>query len=719
MFIQKLKNSLFYNQFINNLFLLAFVLLLFVLSLNATIIFLILFIYLFYLFKRNKKLFKYVICLLIIFLLLYLIRKLIYYDQKLSEFSGVIINIEKKEYYNKLIVRNHLFKVIIKDSNFSNVEIGDKVFVSGTNQILEHSQNEFEFDYYNYLISNNTISIIKSNNIIKESSINIYLIRKYLYKYLDNNFDKNSIAYIKGFIFGDQKEIDEETIKNISINGISHLFAISGLHISLIITFLEKILNKTKIKNKEKIIIIFLIFYSIITYFLVSIMRAVIMYIIKVINEKYNLKLKSMDIFSLCFIGFLLFNPDLINNLSFQLSFGASFTIIIFSVSFKTNNLNSLISLLVTTLFVQIFMLPLTVNLNNSFNILSPITNVLFISLVSYIVLPFTFLSFFIPILNKPFSLMIESFEYMNNFFSKYVSLNIDLPNMSIIEGMVIYILVLLVFYFIKRNKKNMKICFGFLCMIISIYYNKANLNISGKVTFLNLVEGDSIIIDYPFDQGVVVIDTGTGVNESVTNYLKSTGIRKIDYLVITHGHNDHNGEVKTILKEFKVANLIKNAYDINVYTQNDIKLQAGDKFSCGGSEFICLNPSERNGTENDNSIVLFTKIGDLKYLFLGDSSKEIENNLNINERVDVVKVGHHGSSTSTDKSFYQKIDPKYVIIETGRVKTYGFPSLKTIENLKDYKIYRTDINKEIYILFPNKIFNRLFSKNSNIYSIA
>lgn len=716
MYIAKLKNTLFYNKIINNFFIVAFAILLLSVSLDYYLVFIILFGYLTYLYIKKKDIFKYTLIILCIYIVFLVIRRLLYYDQSLDSFEGIVKSIEEKDYYKKITITNYFKNVIINDYEFLDISIGDRIFVRGINKKIESIQNEYEFNYYNYLMSKNTISIIKAETIdILDDCFNIFSIRKYIYNYLDNYFSKDSISYIKGFVFGDTKSLDEDIVNNLSINGISHLFAISGLHVTIIIGFIEKGLTKTKLqdKTKENIMIVLLSLYLVLTYFAISVIRAVVMYFLKVFNKRFDLKLSSIDILSIVFIIYVMYNPDIMYNISFQLSFSASFFIILFSSSFKLRKIeekNKLLSLLLTTLFVQIMTLPFTVNINNSYNILSPFTNIIFINLVTFVILPFSFFLVVFPVFDFIYENVINFFTYLNSIFSEHLSINIDMPEMNHIEIIIFYIVMFMMLSLIN-NKPKHKIIKIITCVIFMFtYYNKANLNIYGKVTFLNLIEGDSIVIDLPLNNGVVVIDTGTGVNSAVTSYLKASGIRKIDYLVITHSHSDHNGEAKEIINELKVTNIIKSAYDNNRYSNNDIRMTKGDKFKINNYEFIVLNPDNKSSDENDNSIVIYSKLGNLGYIFLGDVTKEIEEKMlkdiiNNNLEIDVVKAAHHGSNTSTSSIFYKTINPEYTIIETGRVTKYGFPHKETINTLSLYtkQIFRTDINKEIYIKFNRK----------------
>lgn len=512
-----------------------------------------------------------------------------------------------------------------------------------------------------------------------------------------------SESYIKGFLFGDTSLFSEEVGQSIQTNSISHLFAISGLHISIIISILEKIFTKMikDDKKRENIICIVIGLYLLVNYFAVSISRAIVMYYLKIFNKRKNLKFSSLDIISMTFTLFLLLNPFLFYSISFQLSFLASFSIILYSESIKILpkkdiTSNNIINNLAMTVYVQIMTFPMTINMNNSFNILSPFVNIIFIALVSYIILPMSFFTFFFPFCKYIYEYILKTFEFLNVQFAR-LSINITMPSMTVIAGIIFYVLL----YLLINNYKNLKIYL--LCLIgIFVYFNKANLNIIGKVSFIALPEGDAIVIDLPLNKGVVLIDTGISTTDDLTNYLKASGIRKIDYLVLTHNHDDHNGKAGEILDEFNVSKIIVSEYDNSRYryTNKTIIVRGGDKFLLNGYEFNVLAPNENKNT-NDNGIVIYTKLGSLKYLFLADVGKEVEETLPVID-VDIVKAGHHGSSTSTSSSFYSRINPKYVIITSGYNNKYGFPHKDTLNTLNGKKIYRTDEDNQINVLFTS-----------------
>lgn len=168
-------------------------------------------------------------------------------------------------------------------------------------------------------------------------------------------------------------------------------------------------------------------------------------------------------------------------------------------------------------------------------------------------------------------------------------------------------------------------------------------------------------------------------------------------------------GEAINLVNNFKVEKVIFNCGEYNDLEKELIKILEKKKtpyYSCikklniDNNKLYFLQTKEYDN-ENDNSNVIYTELNNYKFLFMGDASisteKEILNKYNINN-VDVLKVGHHGSNTSSSKDFIESINPKYSIISVGKNNRYGHPNKKVLDNLKDSKIYRTDIDGSIKI---------------------
>ena len=239
---------------------------------------------------------------------------------------------------------------------------------------------------------------------------------------------------------------------------------------------------------------------------------------------------------------------------------------------------------------------------------------------------------------------------------------------------------------------------------------SNAKQSVSGnlKIHYINVGQGDSELIQQG-DKNML-IDTGTNAStDTLISYLQSQNIKKIDYLVLTHPHEDHIGGADAVINKFdigtiympKVTTTTKTFEDVITAMKNkDLKATApnpGDTFKLGEANCEILGPINSNKEDlNTYSIVLKVTLGNNKFLFTGDAQKTNEEDM-INKgydlSADVLKVGHHGSHTSTSEAFLNKVNPKYAVISCGKNNDYGHPHKETMERLqsKNISVYRTD----------------------------
>ena len=218
-----------------------------------------------------------------------------------------------------------------------------------------------------------------------------------------------------------------------------------------------------------------------------------------------------------------------------------------------------------------------------------------------------------------------------------------------------------------------------------------------------------------------ILIDVGGHSNyeknkklyDTIEGSIKSLGIKKIDCFLITHGDFDHMGEAINLVENFKVEKVIFNCGEFNELEQDLIKVLDKKKipyYSCikelniDDNKLYFLNNKDY-GNENDNSSVIYTELNNHKFLFMGDAGVGVEEDLikkyNLQD-IDVLKVGHHGSKTSSGEEFIDEINPKYSIISVGKNNRYGHPNDSVLDNLYDSKIYRTDQDGSIMFKLKN-----------------
>ena len=264
-----------------------------------------------------------------------------------------------------------------------------------------------------------------------------------------------------------------------------------------------------------------------------------------------------------------------------------------------------------------------------------------------------------------------------------------------------------------------------FLILLVFFFKITPYINPNTYIYFLDVGQGDSTIIVGSHLRKVIMIDTGGKItyeeeewekknktyksSDNIITFLKSIGITKIDTLIGTHGDYDHIGEAKNLINQFKVDKVILNQGEYN-----DLELELISELKKKKIEYF-QNKTELNqnkiklyfinneqyDNENDNSIVIYSIIEGFQFLLMGDAGIEVEKDL-LNKynlkNINLLKVGHHGSKTSTSEEFIKEINPQYSIISVGRKNRYGHPNKEVLENLKNTKIFRTDQDGSIVI---------------------
>ncbi|MBD5644183.1 MBL fold metallo-hydrolase [Clostridium botulinum] len=276
-----------------------------------------------------------------------------------------------------------------------------------------------------------------------------------------------------------------------------------------------------------------------------------------------------------------------------------------------------------------------------------------------------------------------------------------------------------------KLKKKNLIITCLLICLSIvftacsqqsSNAVNTSNKSNELKVHYIDVGQGDSILVQTK-DKNIL-IDAGTRKSsDSLISYLKKQHIKKLDYVIATHPHEDHIGGMPKVIEEFEISNFYAPKKTANTKIFKDMILQLKKKNLkinvakkgisldlSNNSSLDFLAPVKDNyKNTNDSSAVVKLTHGNTKFLFTGDAEKTSEKDiLNSNEDLssNVLKVGHHGSHSSSSKEFLDKINPKIAIISCGKNNDYGHPHKETMKELnkRNIEVYRTDIDGNIVL---------------------
>ena len=577
-----------------------------------------------------------------------------------------------------------------------NYSFGDKIYIEGEISVPNNNTIPNNFNYKDYLYHKYIYYIIKIDKIkMISKNDNIFLnIKNSIYKRIDKIKYNN---YLYAFILGKSYYIDSEVLNNYKINGITHLFALSGLHVSMFSSIILFILKKIKLNEKLSYFItsLFLIFFAFIASFTPSIIRSVLFFILSSINNVYYLYIKPKYLLYIVFSILIFINPFYIYDTGFILSFCISFFILLFNEKNKINN--NLLSILVISILSTLSSLPIIINMSYEINILGFINNLFFIPYVTYIVFPLSIIVVFISKLSFILNFLIIIMEYVSKVSSNIFNIKLIFPKMSLFLIIIYYVLLILIV-----KKINLKKIF---IIYLSFLYFRCNFDKNNYVYFIDVGQGDSALIVTKNNKSIL-IDTGgkVGSNYSlmksnVIPFFKSIGIRKLDYLFITHGDYDHAGYGIDLVNNFNVKNRFTNKGKYNSLEKKlNIKSFNNSYIKIDNVEIYSLN-SKLYNNENSDSLVLLVIIDNYKLLFMGDASinteKDIMNNYDIGD-VFILKVGHHGSKTSSSEEFINNVNPKYSIISVGKNNKFGHPNKEVLDNLSNSKIYRTDIDGSI-----------------------
>ena len=633
------------------------------------------------------------------------------YNENDSSLQVKIIDYKKSD--DKLVIyAKGKEKILINYCDDINISYGDYIYVKGKLIKPKDNTNFNLFNYKKYLLSNNIKYTVKASNIkiLKRNKNIFYKLKNYIF-FKIKSLDKSK-KYILTFIFADKSYMDKEMYDNYQNLGISHLFAVSGMHISLVTFILLKLLEGKNEVIKYLITFIFLMFYLFLTNYTISMVRACFQFILIFINKLFKLNIDNSNIVIFLFSVLIILNPYIIYNIGFLFSFSISFTLIKFKDMITGDFMIKNIKTSLLSFFVS---MPILINNFFKVNFLSIILNIIYIPFVSYILFPLCLITVLFPFFDSFTYFVINFFETITKFFSSINLLTFSITKMNIILVIIYYFIFLWIIKSNDKLKKKIIIVFIFIVFIIN-----NNTIVNNEVHFLDVGQGDSILIRIKSKN--ILIDTGGNINFNISKnvlipYFRSSGIKKIDYLILTHGDYDHMGEAINLVENFKVEKVIFNCGPYNdlenelieVLDKKKIKYYSYIKELNVDNNKLHFLQTKEYDNENENSNVIYTKLNGYRFMFMGDAGVEKEKDIlekyNVS-KIDVLKIGHHGSKTSSDKNFIDETNPKYSVISVGKNNRYGHPNKEVLNNLDNSKIYRTDINGEIKIKIKRNNFN-------------
>lgn len=643
-----------------------------------------------------------------------------------------ILNDSKTESSKNSISDNlHTVRIYTSKTN-SILKPGTIITAYGTLEKYEHASNMGEFDQLEYYQAEDCYYYMFTDEIVitSEADFNIknvlWSFKEQIKKNISDYADNDTAAVLEAMVVGDKSDISTEIKNDYSVLGISHILAVSGLHVGIIGMLIYKALLKITIPVKAASVgaILAVVLYVLFIGESESAIRAGIMFIVlfgaKIFLRSYD----PVSSLSLAGCIVLIMRPLSLFRAGFQMSFLAAFAasciypeltkklskIKLFQ---KCKLINKIISLALLWLTVNLILLPVILYHYYEFPLYSVISNIIFVPFISFILLlgiagalcayisgGIADILFFVP------KIMIIAMSRTADIICKFPSAMLIIGRPNVWQ---MYISAAGIFLLVFSIYKKKRIFFGIfsVCLICAVFIK---LPKSFFIAVLDVGQGDGIVINT--DTGCFLIDGGSSSEKNISEnslipYLKCQGISSIDGIFLSHIDADHISGIEEMLQKQATGNLyikIKNLIlpywmkksdeeeleKIKSYAAAaNIKIMyayAGDKIRAGNVKFRILSPRKNDGLkDNEGSMVIALKYGGFNALMTGDIEGNGEEMLTETiGHYDCLKVAHHGSRNSTSEEFLKKVSPEICVISAPKNSLYGHPHSETLERIEE-----------------------------------
>lgn len=603
-------------------------------------------------------------CAVIIILLFSLNFIYMNYHIKTIDDNAKIVEVEKNLHTHKYTITYRFKKYEFNSNDF--FEVGDLVYIKATVERFRKQTIDAGFNAYAYKISRNIHGKLKVEKISQTSSG--FHINKLKTRLLGSDVS------LLTFLLDNSLSLEE--------NHLDYLFKLSGISLYILENWIKKMGFHLNISNRNQTIVNIIIFGfvwfinpSVVT--TIFILNIVIPFIFDLCGFYYI----KLDIRSITCLIMLICAPYLIYHQGFIITY-----LIIFF--YELSNCNEKLK----TYMAPILLIPFFILWQHEISILLWLLSPFMVKIIKKYVIHFVlFMSLFpyLPI-DKIFNKVLDILSTITSHFN----LTIRLPTMSIFYMVIYYTLCIWVF----SRHSHMRLVI--LVFALSLHYTVNQLYQPDFIYFLDVGQGDSAIIRY--QRKIIVVDAYQYVEKT----LKSKGIKRIDYLILTHSDLDHVKEAQQLIDTFDVVNVYINAY-------NDYALNHGNIIVVGNTylpmvecvQITFLAPLKVFDNANDHSLVFEIKMSDITILFTGDISFHVEQYLIDTYpllSVDILKVAHHGSITSSSINFIKHVRPSIAVISSSIDNKYQHPHQDILDRFKDNgtHVYQTRYHGSVKVLF-------------------
>jgi competence protein ComEC len=641
------------------------------------------------------------------------------------------------------------------------IDRGDWYKVQLTLARPEPPRNPGAFDFPQYLWKERSewtgnAKGIKSLSSLKESGWigwkGIVTIREFLESQLNPLFSTEIAGVMKGMLLGDRYEVSAEEEKIYRQTGILHVLAISGFHVMIVSAGLHLLLLRLGFTREHAYEALFfvLLFYMFLTGMSPSVVRACLMGMVYLVAKRTGQAYSAWKAISFVFILFALINPRYLFDIGFQLTFAVTFGLISFTEPFSIEIRRlwpyiheKVANAIAVAVVAHFFSFPILVSNFFQTSFSSLIVNLLLMPIFA-IVIPWGYIVLLVALFSDktakliafPLDGLMQLIHDLLRWISGQIEWVISVDHLPFWwwGGYVLLFLFLIGSIRVPAYKGWLMLAILFLLMLPSIIkYTSDEI----RITFLDVGQGDSILIQGPRNRTMLIDGGGIGYvydqeewrrrrnpfevgEDIVVPALRSLGVSRIDWLVITHGDGDHIGGLPAVIREIPVNNVLYNGDRPKTLLEKELFLLLREKgipiyIARPGPwlqwnpmiHFSILHPPEgeeyQHLQDNDKSVVMQLEAYGRKLIFTGDLEAEGEKDLidrTGKMNIDLLKVGHHGSKTSTTWGFLASVDPEIAVISVGEKNRYGHPAKEVLDRLKehDIRIYRTDRHGAIRI---------------------
>jgi len=628
---------------------------------------------------------------------------------------------------------------------FEDIKIGDLLELKGSVNPPYKATNPGEFDYGKYLNRKGvfTMTYVRYDNyeITGDSGINpeffqhkLNLLRNKILEVHKKYLDSPKIELLGGMVFGDHVVPVPENVEDSFIkSGLLHLLAASGLNVGIIFGIWFFIATRAGMPFRLKIIagMLLVVVYAFLTGLPPSVTRAALMLEFVLLGKLLDRRADSYVLLVLVGVLILLFNPLMISDVSFQLSFVVTLGLLLFVPPLveKTKPVPEVLSgALWVPLVAQVFVVPIQAYYFNTFASYSVPANILVVPFVGIISFSgfIGSISALVPVIGDKICFIADKIAepfislllFVSNYTAEFPGALLDLPQPGWIQIAFYYLFLFFLFIALKKNfslkKYNIAVITVFLVLLVLLLKGNFINNKKLEFIFFDVGEGDSVLVKTP-EKKYILVDTGPPAKYSpartaIVPYLKDKGIRELDAVVLTHPDSDHIGGTAYILENIKVNMLFHNGIkrDTKNYLitqksiiKNKIKtavLNDKEEISLDKKlKITVIRPENVDLSDNnEDSIILYIIYKNFSALLMADCEADSLQKLKniVQTHVDLLKVGHHGSYNSVNKEFMEYIKPEIAVISVGKRGYYmRHPHPQVKELLKKYgaKIFRTD----------------------------